>query len=109
MDLTTHRLSASHFGPPWTLPVGPLLSALVVRNAGSQWSLQSCTLALVSLGCKIVATLGGVELGLILSKVLVEGGSGTWAATLCLMTLCWLVIVALAYVQAFVRSGSQQS
>lgn len=39
MGLTTQRLVASHFGPPWTLPVGPLLSSLVVGNVGSQWSL----------------------------------------------------------------------
>lgn len=39
MDLTTQRLAVSYFGPPYTLPVGPLLSSLVVGNAGSQWSL----------------------------------------------------------------------
>lgn len=49
MDLTTRRLTASHFGPPWTLPVGPLLSSLVVGNAGSQQSLSELHLALGSL------------------------------------------------------------
>lgn len=29
MDLTTQRLTAFHFGPPWTLPVEPLLSSLL--------------------------------------------------------------------------------
>lgn len=49
MDLTTQRFTASHFGPPWTLPVGPLLSSLVVGNDGSQWSLAELYLALGSL------------------------------------------------------------
>lgn len=59
------------------------------------------------------------EAGLMLSKVLVSCGcragcglgalSGPPTAVLRLMTLCCLVIVALAHIQAFVASRSQQS
>lgn len=112
MGLTTQGLAASHFGPPWTLPVGPLLTSSVVGNAGSQWSLAELYLGSLLLGV-IVAELGGGGFDVIKSlgwSGLGEGGlSGTWAAALCLMTLCRLVIVALAYAQAFVRSRSQQS
>lgn len=81
MDLTTQRLAASHFGPPWTLPVGPLLSSLVVGNAGSQWSLPELNLALGSLACRdcgkawrfdVIKGPGWSGLGGV--------GAGTWAA-----------------------------
>lgn len=58
MGLTTQRFAASHFGPPWTLPVGPLLFSLVVGNAGSQWSLAEQYSSSSLLGV-IVAELGG--------------------------------------------------
>lgn len=81
MDLTTQRLAASHFGPPWTLPVGPLLSPLVVGNAGSQRSLAGSNLALGGLAWRDCGK-ALEEVGLMLSKVLVGrepgGGVGVW-------------------------------
>lgn len=81
------------------------------------WGILDSTEVLGALPVVTVAKLGEVEVGLMLSKVLDgwKGGgggggrSGTWAAALCLMTHCRLVIVAMAYAQAFVRSRSQQS
>lgn len=60
------------FGPPWTLPVGPLLSSLAVGNAGSLRSLAQLYLA----SCSLVRSKcgGRAEVGLMLSKVLVGNG-----------------------------------